>query len=128
MHEYVSFVLTLAREDGALALAVAALVLAGAGIFCLIRRRRFPRVRAPALALLSGYLAALANMTVTGRQYSVEISPSPRPYSLRNSRRSSSERTSMTSVNLPVCKLRNPAVRSPVQMLTRITGRCTAGS
>ena len=36
MHEYVSFVLTLAREDGALALAVAALVLAGAGMFCLI--------------------------------------------------------------------------------------------
>ena len=67
MHEYVSFVLTLAREDGALALAVAALVLAGAGMFCLIRRRRFPRVRALALALLSGYLAALANMTVTGR-------------------------------------------------------------
>lgn len=67
MHEYVSFVLTLAREDGALALAVAALVLAGAGMFCLIRRRRFPWVRALALALLAGYLAALASMTVTGR-------------------------------------------------------------
>lgn len=72
MHEYVSFVLTLVREDGALALLVTVLVLAALVVGHGIRRRRgkvggFSRGRALALALLAGYLAALCSMTVTGR-------------------------------------------------------------
>lgn len=67
MHEYVSFVLTLVREDGALALAVAALVVLAAGLYGGVSRRRVPWGRVLALALLTGYLAALGSMTVTGR-------------------------------------------------------------
>lgn len=72
MHEYVSYVLHLVREDGALALLVVLLLLLAARAVFLVRRSKgsaaaFPWGRAVALALLAGYLAALISMTLTGR-------------------------------------------------------------
>lgn len=71
MHEYVSYILQLVRQDGALAIAVVFLVLAAAAVvYAVLRRqgRAFPWKRAVVLALLAGYLAALCSMTLTGRE------------------------------------------------------------
>ena len=71
MHEYVSYMFQLVRQDGALAIAVVVLVLAAAAVVCAVSRRQgraFPWKRAAVLALLAGYLAALCSMTLTGRE------------------------------------------------------------
>ena len=71
MHEYVSYIFQLVRQDGALAIAVVCLVLAAATVvYAVLRRqgRAFPWKRAVVLALLAGYLAALCSMTLTGRE------------------------------------------------------------
>lgn len=71
MHEYVSYIFHLVRQDGALAIAVVFLVLTAAAVVYAVLRRQgrvFPWKRAAVLALLAGYLAALCSMTLTGRE------------------------------------------------------------